>query len=124
MQTVTFQCGRCGKLIAVEVEYLGRQVRCPHCQSVVLTRSPAAEPAPPVLPDSPSLLSSLPPPPELPAVSSSESPEYPVLPAAVPEEAVGRESDPGAAGLEPAAPPLTAPETGSFSPAAPEREAP
>jgi DNA-directed RNA polymerase subunit RPC12/RpoP len=41
MQTVTFQCGRCGKLIAVGVVYLGRQVRCPHCQKVVLAQAPA-----------------------------------------------------------------------------------
>jgi hypothetical protein len=39
-QTVNFQCGHCGKLMAVGVEFLGQQVRCPHCQQVVL--APAA----------------------------------------------------------------------------------
>ncbi len=36
MQTVNFQCGHCGNLMAVSVEYLGQQVRCPTCQQVVL----------------------------------------------------------------------------------------
>ena len=33
MQTVQFQCGHCNKLMAVGVEHLGQQVRCPHCQA-------------------------------------------------------------------------------------------
>jgi DNA-directed RNA polymerase subunit RPC12/RpoP len=41
MQTVTFQCGHCGKLIAVGAENLSRMVRCPYCQGVVLTEAPA-----------------------------------------------------------------------------------
>jgi DNA-directed RNA polymerase subunit RPC12/RpoP len=45
MQTVNFQCGHCGKLMAVTTQMLGRQVRCPHCQQVVL--APAPTPAPP-----------------------------------------------------------------------------
>jgi hypothetical protein len=50
MQTVNFQCGHCGKLMAVGVEFLGQQVRCPHCQQVVL--APAANvPAPATAPD-------------------------------------------------------------------------
>ncbi len=52
MQTVNFQCGHCGKLMAVGVEFLGQQLRCPHCQQVVL--APAANahaaPAPPPAP--------------------------------------------------------------------------
>ena len=44
MQTVNFQCGSCNNLMAVGAEYLGRQVRCPHCQAVVV--APAAAPAP------------------------------------------------------------------------------
>lgn len=40
MQTVNFQCGLCGKLMAVGTEFLGRLVRCPHCQQAVL--APAA----------------------------------------------------------------------------------
>jgi hypothetical protein len=45
MQTVNFQCGHCGKLMAVSVEFLGQQVRCPHCQQVVL--APATDGHPP-----------------------------------------------------------------------------
>ncbi|MFO0878564.1 MAG: hypothetical protein U0840_14585 [Gemmataceae bacterium] len=45
MQTVNFQCGHCGSLMAVSLEYLGRQVRCPSCQQVVL--APASN-SPPV----------------------------------------------------------------------------
>ena len=44
MPTVNFQCGHCNNLMAVSAEYLGQQVRCPHCQSVVV--APAAAPAP------------------------------------------------------------------------------
>jgi hypothetical protein len=46
MQTVNFQCGHCAKLMAVGVEYLGQQVRCPHCQQVVIAPLAAAPPAP------------------------------------------------------------------------------
>src|SRR5438270_4922717 len=51
MATVNFQCGHCGKLMAVGTEHLGQQVRCPHCQQVVLVPISAAplpvpEPAP------------------------------------------------------------------------------
>jgi hypothetical protein len=35
METLTFQCGHCNRLMAVEMAYLGKQVRCPHCQQVV-----------------------------------------------------------------------------------------
>jgi hypothetical protein len=44
MQTVNFQCGHCGQLMGVGVEFLGQQHRCPHCQQVVV--APAATPAP------------------------------------------------------------------------------
>jgi hypothetical protein len=52
MQTVNFQCGHCGNLMAVGAEYVGQQVRCPHCQQVVLAPAtdpprPAAEAPPP-----------------------------------------------------------------------------
>ena len=40
MQTVNFQCGSCNNLMGVSCEFLGRQVRCPHCQAVVV--APAA----------------------------------------------------------------------------------
>ncbi len=43
METLTFECGHCNKLMAVGVEYLGQQVRCPHCQQVVIA---PAQPAP------------------------------------------------------------------------------
>jgi hypothetical protein len=45
MQTVNFQCGHCGNLMAVGTDHLGQQVRCPHCQQVVVAPPPAA-PAP------------------------------------------------------------------------------
>lgn len=41
MQSVQFQCGHCGKLMAVSSQYLGQQVRCPHCQQVVIAPPPA-----------------------------------------------------------------------------------
>jgi hypothetical protein len=45
METVTFQCGHCGNLMAVGMEFLGQEVYCPSCQQVVLApRSP--DPAP------------------------------------------------------------------------------
>ena len=45
MQTVNFQCGHCGNLMAVSTEFLGQQVRCPTCQGVVVAPS-ATEVAP------------------------------------------------------------------------------
>jgi hypothetical protein len=53
MQTVTLQCGGCRKLMAVGVEYLGQQVRCPHCQQVVLVPAPAAVATTPAAPPPP-----------------------------------------------------------------------
>jgi len=43
---VNFSCGHCGNLMAVGDEHLGQQVRCPHCQQVVV--APAAANAAPV----------------------------------------------------------------------------
>ncbi len=45
METVNVQCGHCGKLMAVGANLLGQQVRCSHCQQVVL--APATVPAAP-----------------------------------------------------------------------------
>src|SRR5262245_46563360 len=45
-QTVSFQCGHCRKGMGVSTEFLGKQVRCPHCQQVVL--APAQAPPAPV----------------------------------------------------------------------------
>jgi DNA-directed RNA polymerase subunit RPC12/RpoP len=42
MPTVTFKCGHCGRLIGIDAEYLGRQVRCGHCRGVVLAGLPQA----------------------------------------------------------------------------------
>jgi hypothetical protein len=49
METSNFQCGHCGKLMAVGSEFLGQQVRCPHCQQVVVAPPPvvAAPSGPP-----------------------------------------------------------------------------
>src|SRR5579862_2869217 len=41
MQTVNFKCGHCGNLMGVSTDFLGQQVRCPHCQQVVV--APAAQ---------------------------------------------------------------------------------
>lgn len=49
-QTVTFQCGHCRKVMGVSSAFLGKQVRCPHCQQVVL--APAQAPAPAARPPS------------------------------------------------------------------------
>ena len=57
MPAVHFQCGHCSKLMAVSHEHLGKQVRCPHCQQVVVAPSPqppestAVEAPPPPLPE-------------------------------------------------------------------------
>lgn len=40
MQTVNFTCGHCGNLMGVSADFLGRQVRCPHCQQVVVAPAP------------------------------------------------------------------------------------
>ena len=58
MQTVNFQCGHCRNLMAVGTDFLGQQVRCPHCQQVVIAPPPpqsvspfaAPSPAPPPSP--------------------------------------------------------------------------
>jgi len=54
MQTVSFQCGHCHKVMGVTAAFLGKQVRCPHCQQVVLApaQAPASAPAPPPGPSS------------------------------------------------------------------------
>jgi DNA-directed RNA polymerase subunit RPC12/RpoP len=53
MESVKFQCGHCGNLMGVETAFLGQQVRCPHCQQIVLVPSIQPEALP--LPDVPSL---------------------------------------------------------------------
>jgi hypothetical protein len=52
MRQINFQCDHCGNLMGVTEEFLGQEVRCPHCQQVV--RAPAGE-APPA-PDLPATL--------------------------------------------------------------------
>ncbi|MCI0458661.1 MAG: hypothetical protein L0Z62_16995 [Gemmataceae bacterium] len=44
MEVVKFQCGHCGKLMAVRVGDLGMHVRCPHCRQTV--QAPQPEPSP------------------------------------------------------------------------------
>lgn len=46
MQPVQFQCGHCGKAMAVGSEHLGQQVRCPHCQQIVVAPLPPSAPVP------------------------------------------------------------------------------
>jgi hypothetical protein len=35
MKTVQIQCGSCRRVMAVQIEHLGSQVHCPHCQAIV-----------------------------------------------------------------------------------------
>jgi phage FluMu protein Com len=46
METIQLQCGHCRKVMAISVEHLGGQVKCPHCQGVVQTPAPAGAPVP------------------------------------------------------------------------------
>ncbi len=62
METVKFQCGHCRNLMAVGTEFLGQQVRCPHCQGVVVAPATPPEPAP--FPANPGALPADPPPAE------------------------------------------------------------
>jgi hypothetical protein len=43
MQTVQFDCGNCGKTMAVGIEHLGAQVHCPHCMEIVQAPSAPAD---------------------------------------------------------------------------------
>jgi hypothetical protein len=61
MQTIQFQCGHCRNVMAVNTDYLGKQVRCPHCQQVVL--APNQAPAPAAVPNPAPALAPPPPPP-------------------------------------------------------------
>lgn len=53
MHTVNFPCAHCGRLMAVGVEFLGRQVRCPACLQILVAEQPApvTAPAPPPVED-------------------------------------------------------------------------
>lgn len=53
METVNFQCGHCRQLLAVSKQHLGQQVRCPHCQQVVVAPESAPPPPPPPVPAPP-----------------------------------------------------------------------
>src|SRR4051812_39163109 len=46
MQTVNFNCSFCGKLMAVGLNLLGRNVRCPHCKQVIQAPVAAKPPSP------------------------------------------------------------------------------
>jgi hypothetical protein len=50
MQTINFQCGHCRNIMGVSAAFLGKQVRCPHCQQVVLAPTQAAAPVPAPVP--------------------------------------------------------------------------
>src|SRR5665213_3889536 len=50
MPTVNFQCGSCNNLMGVSSEFLGQQVRCPHCQAVVVAPAASAPPPSPTEP--------------------------------------------------------------------------
>lgn len=67
MQTVNFQCGHCGNLMAVTADLVGQQVRCPHCQQVVLAPAPAGP--------QPEALAPAPQPPSEPAFPAAEEKE-------------------------------------------------
>jgi phage FluMu protein Com len=104
METLTFQCGHCNKLMAVGAEFVGKQVRCPHCQQVVIApQQPAptsaqleaarqpAQSALAVAADTPWWAS--------PAVATSEASRPPS-----PTDTPGRRGEPGME-VAPAAPP-------------------
>lgn len=63
MQTINFQCGHCRKIMGVQAAYLGKQVRCPHCQQVVLAPTQAPAPVPAAAAAAPVPPPSSPPPP-------------------------------------------------------------
>src|SRR5262245_30133687 len=42
METVQIQCGNCSQVMGIQVEHLGQQVHCPHCQAIVQTPTPEA----------------------------------------------------------------------------------
>lgn len=44
MQTVNFNCPHCGNLMAVGMNLLGRNVRCPHCKAVVQAPTAPGQP--------------------------------------------------------------------------------
>jgi hypothetical protein len=46
METVNIQCGHCGNLMGVEIAFLGQQLRCPHCQEIVVAQVPHQEEPP------------------------------------------------------------------------------
>ena len=50
MPAVTFQCGSCNNLMAVEEDLRGQQVRCPHCQQVVVAPTATHSASPPMEP--------------------------------------------------------------------------
>ena len=77
MQTVNFNCPHCGNLMAVGMNLLGRNVRCPHCKAVVQAPTAAGQPmsspvivTPPVKPQEPT-------PPSPPATVLSSAPTLP-----------------------------------------------
>src|SRR4051812_35528807 len=59
MQTLNFNCSFCNKLMAVGMNLLGRNVRCPHCKQVV--QAPATPNAPPKTVAPPALQTNSPP---------------------------------------------------------------
>lgn len=65
MQTINFQCGHCRNVMGVGAAYLGKQVRCPHCQQVVLApmQAPTAAAAGVSLPNRPPSSPTVPAPP-------------------------------------------------------------
>jgi DNA-directed RNA polymerase subunit RPC12/RpoP len=72
METVNFQCGHCGKLMAVGTDYLGQQVRCPHCQQVVLAPIVDVPASPPLPENHPALVHEAPTTPAEPMTASLE----------------------------------------------------
>src|SRR5262245_29517026 len=73
MQPVQFKCGHCNNLMAVGPEFLGQQVRCPHCQQVVVAPAPQPAAAPAEAPkESVTVPAEAPPAPEFTVPSASE----------------------------------------------------
>src|SRR6516165_2640903 len=90
MQTVNFQCGHCRNVMGVNADYLGKQVRCPHCQQVVLAPAQAAAPVPvPAAAPVPAGGPSLPPPGPAPGQSKAHDPEDSIFGEQVDEDLFG-----------------------------------
>jgi len=74
MPTQTFPCPFCGKKMGVGIELLGKKVRCPHCNQILVAPAPVAIPVPPAIP-----VAVAPPPPPPPPPPPEPVPDLPTF---------------------------------------------